>query len=324
MKRIFISACIASCLFTGCTEKSCDYVEPSGEVALLNVSVPVSSMTKTTGTDGESALNTLQVFVFRSDGTLEISVGGTSGNVKLECSTGQKDIIALVNAPSMDDVTDKKTFESKVSSLTDNQAGSFVMYGSRSENVSMESGTVEIQVARLVARISVHKITNALSSEQYRDAELELRGVYLLNVAGDAKYSGGHTPSVWYNRQKVEPHPELLTEDMDINSKIEPGRSYNTSHYFYCYPNPVDSDSVDSNWSPRYTRIVIEVSLDGKTYYYPISIPGIQKNHTYRIEELVITRPGSLDPDIPVTLEEAIFNISVSPWETGVSESVTI
>ena len=95
---------------------------------------------------------------------------------------------------------------------------------------------------------------------------------------------------------------------------------------------PVGGDT----WSPRHTKLVIETEYAGKTYYYAIPIAGngsgltykklgsaeddgtayagIKANYSYQIEELVLTRLGSTNPDEPTVESNVNFNITVQNW----------
>lgn len=85
-------------------------------------------------------------------------------------------------------------------------------------------------------------------------------------------------------------------------------------------------------WSPRHTKMVLEVEYASVRYYYPIPIAennvypmgdasdsgvdygGIKSNWSYEIDELVLTRLGSRNPDECVLPADVKFNITVNPW----------
>lgn len=116
---------------------------------------------------------------------------------------------------------------------------------------------------------------------------------------------------------------------------------------FYVMPNNVpwgydhDADAstpdifgpiAGADWSPRHTRLVVEVEYEGVTYYYPIPIAknghypmgddtddgtgyaGIEANFSYEIPELVLTRLGSRNLDEPVLPADVQFTITVNAW----------
>ena len=316
----------AMSVFAGCTKENVDSQYVSGETVPVSISVSGPIVTRATDTDGEDSVSSLQVFIFRPDGVLEAYSKTIGNTAKADCTVGSKDIIAVVNAPEIPGVKTKSALESKVSYLKDNAPKSFVMYGSKSETVSSASGTVTIPVTRLVSRISIKKITNRLELSQYESSKFLVKKIYIVNAAGDRLYTGSYAPTLWHNRGKCESQgdlPSLLSSGELGDVTIQHGKSYETPHYFYCYPNPTEEDS-SSSASPAYTRLVVEVSIDGKIYYYPVSIKGVQSNYTYNISELIITRLGSESPDIPVSYHEASFTVDVAEWKEGSDQSVTI
>lgn len=109
-------------------------------------------------------------------------------------------------------------------------------------------------------------------------------------------------------------------------------------------------------WSPRHTKLVIETTYgDNPTvYYYSIPIAdnggvyplgrgekgtsgepgyiaaddgsgyqGIKANYSYEINELVLTRLGSTNPDEPTVDAYVNFNITVAPWTITALETET-
>ena len=125
---------------------------------------------------------------------------------------------------------------------------------------------------------------------------------------------------------------------------------------FYVMPNDVawgyDDDADDATplvfgpmggntWTPRHTKLVIQAEYAGKTYYYSIPIAennvypmgdesdtgagyaGIKANTSYEIEELVLTRLGSTNPDEPTVAAMVNFNITVNPWVIKALETET-
>jgi hypothetical protein len=61
---------------------------------------------------------------------------------------------------------------------------------------------------------------------------------------------------------------------------------------------------------------VVKATLGTDVYYYPITLPALESNKSYEIEELILTRPGSDDPDKPVSIQECTFQINVLGWTT--------
>ena len=329
MKRSFFAAVfIAAVCSVSCSKEQIAADVPltvaeEGKEVEINVSVPVAK-TKYITSEGEDNVNSLQVFVFRQDGMLDSwAMTEDAASLTIKCTAGLKRVVAVVNAPRITGITDKEMLDESVSRLDENMKGHFVMYGSKVETV-VGATDIEVEVKRLAARISIHKITNALALEQYREKEFKLVSVFLANVAADVRYDGQGAPALWYNQRTYHAEMDYLVIDPNINTVIEYGTSYEQPHYLYCYPNPTETDSIETEGCPRYTRLVVEMEMDSRVYWYPISIKGIESNHKYEISELRITRLGSRFADWPVTTQDAEFTISVSDWEPGISQSVEI
>lgn len=327
MRQNFLfTAVITALCAISCSLAETEAVNTSSpaESVTLEVSLP-AAYTKLTDTGDETGISGLQVFVFNGKGDIDAYASGGTSSVSLQCPAGDKLIAAVVNAPDLSSVSSEQQLEECVSLLSDNGTSGFVMYGSKSEFIAASS-KVEVEVSRLVARISIHKITNALAVTQHRDKDIEITGIYLVNAAGDGLYCNRepYQPAVWHNWRQMDGSPLDLISDTDVSQIIGPGESYGTSHYFYCYPNPSVTDSSEEDSSPRYTRLVVETVVSGNKYYYPVSIEGVEGNRTYEINELKITRLGSDSPDIPVSVQEASFTVTVAEWQPGTSESVEI
>ena len=96
---------------------------------------------------------------------------------------------------------------------------------------------------------------------------------------------------------------------------------YTFDKYFYTYPNSAAAQRSDQNTLDETTKLVIETSINMNgtphTYYYPISIPYVQPNYAYTVENVTITRLGSTNPFLPVTTADCTYNVVVRNWDTG-------
>lgn len=323
-KKIILPALLA--LIAGCGKFSGTEAPAVGDDGLvpLNVCVP-DNLTKVTDISGEDAVGSLQVFVFDSAGdVLEAYGSGTGSSLTINVSVGTKLIAAVVNAGAVTDVTGIASLRQKTCLLGDNSPSSFIMYGQTSPVAVSSSQSVTVEVSRLVARIGIAKITNAITMSQYSAEPVRLSSIFLVNAAGNSSFGGGADISTWYNkRADAGDVPALLSESFD-NTRISSGSSYDTSHWFYCYPNGTSSDSSDPEWSARKTRLVVEVEIAGRMYYYPVTVSNVCANYSYVVKELKITRLGSTDPDVPFQSGDAAFSIVVLPWDSVDMGTVTI
>lgn len=284
---------------------------PAGQ-ATVSISLALPGETRTTGASsiGESRINTLQVFIFNPDGSLESSASSSADTVRLRCRYGAKTIWAIANAPDLSAVTTLGALAASVSRLDDNAPASLVMAGDRSLTIDSDR-SVSIPVSRLCAKIVVGKITKAFTSGILQGKRLTLRRIYLTNVAGDRTFESGGTVSLWYNRLGYQGECDALLCDpvgRDVDPVLE------ETHVFYVYPNASESAARGAPWTPRCTRLVLEAELEGETCYYVIDLPGLESNHSYVLSDLVLTRPGAGDEESVTAASGVRFSFSVRSW----------
>lgn len=112
---------------------------------------------------------------------------------------------------------------------------------------------------------------------------------------------------------------------------------YTREHAFYPYPNlfPKEGETPDyaDEWNPRGTILVIEATMldaagneiviqgtDGQTLgYYPIPLPALERNKTYSIDEVRITRLPGDKPYKPIETGESRVTVTVNEWELGLN-----
>ena len=307
---------------------SADYVSiretPAGTGAetVLNLSVYDSYNTKATGVNpaDEKRITDVQAFLFGEDGALEAYQSSQSTSLQIRCTSGPKRLFVFANAPSLADVNDQASLGQKLSLLSDNYPNSFVMASGRKDLDLNSAGgnSVSVVVERIAARIEIAKITNAMSSVQHQGKVFKVLAAYLTNVAANTSYDLLASPTEYYNKMGYQSSgvDALVYDNFSGGVQINYGNYVNTPHYLYAYPNPsTDETSHGVPWSPRATKLVIKASLDNVVYYYPIVIAApLEGNHSYRIEEVKITRPGSKDEDTPVSFADCSFTITVSDW----------
>ena len=273
------------------------------------------SMTKATAVtkDNEAKVNDLQVFVFRGDELDAYTSVDNAMELTLSCTAGEREVYALVNAPEYSMVSSKTALLAKVSELSANSLTNFEMVGSKSVTLPQAS-TVSIDVNRIASRVVLKKVTRNFTSAALQSLDFTVDAIYLINVAGNTSYDLTAAPGAWYNVAKYNSELPSLLHDA-VGSKIANGASHDTAHSFYSYPNDAASKT---------TRLVIETTLGTAKYYYPINLPAMESNKSYEIAEVTITRPGSDDPDVPVSFADATFSINVIDWTVVPVEDVTI
>ena len=309
---------------------------PEGSPLRLVVGVEGSMGTRATGITSndestEAKVNSLQVLVFNGDNLDGYGSSVGSKIATVSCTSGSRDIYAVVNAPSLASITTKTALLATVSELA-NEVSNFQMIGHKTETLQVD-GNVEIGVDRLAARVVIRGIKNALESAA-QAADFKLLSVYLTNVAGDVDLgkASDYEVSKWYNRRGYESSNSLGNFDYDaVNETVAAGATNSTVHFFYSMPNAaadvVGIPAGETGYTARRARLVIKAEIAGAVYNYPILLPVLESNKSYEINLVNLTRVGNLDdgnhdPDDPddddeekpiVGFEQG-FEITVNPW----------
>lgn len=318
---------VAALLASSCIlEHTCSDDDILKETINLRVLIKsCSSTTKSTTitAENEAAVNKLQVLVFSSNGTLDAYAKvENQDSLSLECLSGQKSIYAIVNGPDLDYIKYKDDLLTLPSYLSDNYTDSFVMWGTKTMTLS-KSTSVSIPISRIVSKVTLSKITRDMSSTPaFRDSDLVIENIYMINVPGNF-YLSGDVPSIWCNPSFNNYSCKDFLVDK-VATALPDGESLDQKHTFYVYPNLTEKDTDSSSWSPRHTRLVVEVKLDGEVYYYPVTLPEIESNKVYNISELVLTRPGVDTPDLIISKSEVDAALSISEWAEALTTSASI
>ena len=327
MRKMYLPVLAAMVSFASCT-KMAEAEQPQNNDDLYDIVFKIpTEETKTTNGISDSNISSLQLYVFKTDGTIENSVYLTNATtVSLKCTQGQKDIIAVANAPKLQNVSNYSELKSRTTTLAKNSTSNLIMVGI-TKAVIQSGTTVTVPVKRAAAMILVNKVLVNFSHEYYNTLPFKLKKIMISNVPGDLSLDGTSTPTLWHNKMGVTDSNDnsvlSLIMDDQIDYSLTSLNPYTTEHKFLCYPNPTTSDANGGTWSARKTRIVICTTLDGKDYYYPITINKVESNKKYSLS-LLITRPGSEDPDIPISTLDAQIQVNIEEWGTGATLSETI
>ena len=317
-KSIFAFAATLAAL-VACNKNEATPMQPQDQESLVPCELTVGicgAMTKATAVaaDNEAKVNRLQVFVFRGDDLDAYASVENAKELTLSCTAGERVVYALVNAPDYSTVPGKAALLAKVSELEANTLTNFEMVGSKTVTLP-QSEKVSIDVNRIASRVVLKKITRSFTSAALQALDFTVDAIYLVNVAGNTSYDLTAAPAAWYNVAENKNELASLLYDAPA-APIVNGQSYPTAHTFYAYPNDLAVNT---------TRIVIETTLGETKYYYPINLPAMDSNKSYEIEEVKITRPGSDNPDEPVSFADATFSINVIDWTVvPVTEGTTI
>lgn len=325
---------------------------PAGGEVLLKVSLGNPPGTKVAAQTlvNERMIRNVQIFVFRAgsgtdagnleisassgfDGEMEVGSGAYSG-LTLKCSTGEREIWAVVNDSAdrtvgPDAVATKTELLALRHELKDARSDKLLMVGGVTRTLQMGTEEVELPVRRLAASVILESVKNDFLSPAYqKNGTFRVEDCYLINVPGRTDFGGTLEASTlqeedWYARMGAEtgsPRGELVYDHPETPKIVDYGSSDTTPHTFYAYPNNCEF-SEDASWSPRATLLVLEASLfngaDWVKYYYPVALTGgLSSNKQYRVS-LTIHRPGSSDPNKPVRFDEVTPVVQVSDWDGG-------
>lgn len=296
-----------------------------GQKCEVTVGIAGSERTKAVAStaDDEVAVKMLQVFVFRGDALDAYGKVENLDSLKLSCTAGQRTIYALVNDVDRSAIKTKTELLAAVSDYNNTIDCGFAMIGS-TEKTLPQKGRITIEVNRLASRVVIKKVTRNFSSSALAALNFKIEKIWLQNIAADINLGLTAAPTTWRNKQKLDTVVTIYTHDMP-NENVANGSAYETLHTFFCYPNPTVDDSSAETWCARHTRLVLQTKLGDDTYYYPITLPVLEYNKSYEISNLTITRPGSDNPDVPVTFQDCSFDITVKPWTVvPVTEGLTI
>lgn len=313
-----------------CTDRHVDMDSGKWEDVCFSVDGMSVLSTRTISSAAEETASDIQIAVYSPSGLLCASGETSGGTVTLSVPVdiGGYSVAALVNSKqSLASCASMESAAELPSSLTENAAsksGVLAMYGTSLNQTFHTGKTCTVPVTRVPAKVEIDKIVNNIPS----NPDFTVKAIYLINVNTSSDVSGKVTTAVWSQKRKYDATEEdvaLYTYDL-VNQKITKGQSIDTPHYFYCYANPTQTDTSAPEWSPRYTRLVVEAVYQGKTTYYPINIVGtdnmLNPGTGYVITQLTITGPGSDDPDVPVSKLDASFKILVNDWGKGFSQGI--
>lgn len=362
MKKILIAVMILS-IMGGCSKSDVGFEASNEGVSEMTVTIVPSpgapagivsggviQGTKAVGTghgnqNSDNTVQTLEIFVFKSDsgasddGALEsykkFSGSGLTSlsGLQVRAKTGPKLIYAIANSHKSDwsGVDSHAKFLAVTSSLKSENITSFTMTGSVSVNLTA-SISVSIPVTRLVGRVVLASIKTNFAGTPYAGAALSNVKAYLTNVISNVCYGSGNPSGTGILNNLGYSEADCAGCAMGnmlydaMTSAIGDG-GYSGPNYFYCYENTAASEA-----SSKFTRLVIQADLSGKTYYYPINInregfgysggiAGVSRNTSY-VLSVVISGPGSTNPENPITMGSLSVSVSVVNWATVPDSSV--
>ena len=310
-------------LLAGCRET---LPEPPERVGVC-ISLSAAGTRSATAAD-EGKVQDWSLLLFREGKLADYGTAGAGASIRCFLEAGTYTAVAVANPPSSFQpagMTTLQAYSETESRLEDNALSRLVMAGELTLNVQPgEDKPREIPVERLVCKAGVRKVSVAFTDPVLSARPFVLKAIFLTNCYGKTRYgsdlSASQTSaaaSAWYNRTGFQSDPKVdgFLSERNIDATLTADAPHQQEHVFYFYPNPTETDSRDGSWSVRHTRLVLEAEMGGRTYYYPVTLPVSRRNRTYLIEEAVIRKLGSLDPEgnVPGAVD-ITFSTGTGDW----------
>ncbi len=288
-------------------------------------------------TDEEKAISNIQVFAFCEDGNLAGYAKNESGSdvtLRIAKQPGTVELFALANVDlnSLDLSTIRNRSELSNTYINANSSapGRFMMSGSY-DYTSESPNALTINLYRYLVRVSVEKINK---TEHMKTQDIVLQGIYLINVCDKMSLDGTIVSDDVNNWKNFKLFGEDAYDVHKWRGEHQMNRSYPSNltsmvvdRQMYCLPNPTlqKNDRNDASANPRVTRLVIECTINGVTYYYPINVlddrdsedSALSRNKHVYFKTITISGLGSSSPDVLPEFVNLSYEFVVKDWDSS-------
>ena len=314
-------------LLASCSKEGGDVRDVAKRTVVFGAGAPD---TRSSYSSHEGEVRSLDVLVFRkSDGMLdahgrstEADASGMVTTVSADVSVGmQLDWFVVANAPedAFASVSGKDGFVSGKVLLEMDGDGYMPMSQTGVITGGESAEAVSVSLERYACKVSLGSVTLDWPEAFTMDGGARLGRLALVNVVGGSLRSGAKDADApWYNKASLDQDATDVTVTDFGGAALQEGVPYNTYSPLYCMPNAVSNNVNSSNadgWSERPTRLCLEIVIGGVSNWYPVTLPPMERNTHYKVNNLHIVGPGSIGPDYPVVREDMNFTISVVKWE---------
>lgn len=262
----------------------------------------------------KTTAETLDLFFFNDDALRTLDSyqrfnGIPDGLLEGASRSGDKIVAAVANLSgdiySWSDIHTFQRLSERVSDLVEDHPERPVMSGLCTVRAGKQR-RAELPLEPLMSRVCLHSLCSDFHARPYRDAVLEDIDIYLVNVNRTVNIfdNGSATvPSSWLNLGGKEDDGLSVFHISRLEGTLFPDMT------MYCYPNSAHEESLGR---PQ-TRLVVEATLNGQRYWYPVNLPALGRNQTVLVD-LTITRTGTTDPDSPAETGTVLCETQVVPW----------
>ena len=317
MKTALLVTALALPLALSCGADLSVPVETRGNERRISLRAPV---------EGASSL---EILAFRrGDGVLASRESLSGGETALSVGTGRDyNLYLFANAPEglLDGILYERDLRERSLSLEDDDPARPVLMGSALLPSSGGDSPLSFTLGRYLTKVTVGSVTVKWLDEWDYSPGCTISRIALMSAMGTIPLAGGpSSEGSWYNCGVIDGSlPEGVREKLSLGSPVTVTSSspvpLNVS--FYAMPNPLDGDLWGLPWSPRRTRLALELTIDGVPNWYPVDLPAMESGCEYMVSSIVITGPGSAGPDEKIERSKIELEIEVKPWDT---EALTI
>lgn len=297
-------------------------IAASDDVPTSKVDVVVST-SFATKTSAEDMIDNLQVFFFKANGDLAYRGSIADGtSLRMRVDPGTFDVYVIANSETIGSgISNKTDFLSNCVSLLSQDPQKPTLIGNEEKTISNRNASISINVSRVISRVIVHSVTNALPEESLNGQDFTLVGVYLTNACGSVDLSGD-SGNLWYNKMGHKSEADSYLYHPVTDGVIGMNTSKDVELTLYLLPNSTEDDNTDELWSSRHTRIVLKTKLGDTFYYYQLTLPKVGMNESYEYGNIILKRLGSTEeeklvPDTVVAYDSSLT--SSQPEEEGLS-----
>ena len=232
--------------------------------------------------------------------------------------TGNKLIAGVMNLPgdiwAWSDINTFQRLSERTADLTEDSPGRPFMTGT-ARLCAGKDRQCTLELTPLMSQIVLESLCFDFHARPYRDLIAEDIDIYLVNVNRTAALfdDGSATlPASWLNMGGLDVGSVPAGHLDRAEGTIFPGT------VMYCYPNSATEDCLGR----PLTRLVIEATLGGQRYWYPVNLRGIGRNQVLKLN-ITITRTGSSGPDIPTEAGTVQCEGSIVPWHSTTPQTIT-
>ena len=324
----FLVLFAAIALFAGCTQPGEAQLPPDGGRVVVNFHGEI------TRSPTDDNVESLDLIAFRTqDGCLD-AAGRTSGGSGISASLScgiPLTIYILANSAEgvLDGIESLQEFLESETLLEESPPDKPVMFDCfKTEGLSVQDNgkSIAIRLKRYVAKVSIGTVSVNWLEGFDPVPDCSIGRIALVNAKGSTRRSGDNPQygDVWYNKSDLDAPPEvagMLIRNAGITVTDAQPVTCNTT--LYTMPNHSDSEAYydGGQWTPRRSRIAIELIIDGIAQWYPVTLPALDGNCHYHISNVSITGPGAVHPDGEILRSFIGFTISLAPW-TENNESI--